>query len=330
VFWESTIRCNLACVHCRRVDDEQTVSLDLKTHEVRAMLESIATLGRPIFVFSGGEPLMRPDWRELADHARSLEIPTALATNGTLIDAGVARQIASAGFRRVSISLDGADAATHDLFRGLPGAFDEAVAGIGRLREAGVPFQINATIAAHNDGQLDRLYELARDLGAEALHLFLLVPVGCGAQIGPTHQLDARRYEHVLEWVCDRWAGGAGLELKATCAPHFYRLASQRGLDVGHGRGCLCGVSVLFVSHSGEVFPCGYLPVRCGSVRETPLADIWRDSEVFAELRDFDKLKGKCGRCEYRRVCGGCRARAYAATGDYLGPEPTCTHLPGA
>ena len=333
LFWESTARCNLACIHCRRLDADGEGPSDLTTDEFRGVLDSAAALGRPIIVFSGGEPLMRDDWEALAAHAAALSLPTALATNGTLIDSGLAGRIRRAGFRRVSVSLDGADAGTHDEFRGVDGAFVMALAGLDELRKVGQAVQINCTIAAHNADQLDEFHELARTLGAEALHLFLLVPVGCGVQIADSHQLPPERYEQVLEWVCDRQAAppdaGAPLELKATCAPHYYRIAAGRGLAPKRSRGCLGGVSVAFVSHAGDVFPCGYLPVVCGSVRRTPLADIWRGSPVFADLRDYDRLKGKCGECEFRGICGGCRARAYAATGDYLAAEPACTYQPG-
>ena len=328
LFWESTALCNLACIHCRRLDvAREAAREDLTSEEFRAVLDSTATLGRPIIVFSGGEPLMRDDWEELAGHARSLELPIALATNGTMIDGPLADRIAAARFRRVSVSLDGADAATHDAFRQLDGAFERALAGIAALRNVGVPVQINATITGHNDHQLDELYALAESAGAEALHLVLLVPVGCGIEIAETHQLPPRRYEQVLEWILDREAAG-GLELKATCAPHYYRLLAQRGGGPIRSRGCLCGVAVAFVSHKGDVFPCGYLPVSCGSVRRQPFAEIWRDSDVFGALRDYDRLSGKCGRCEFKGVCGGCRARAFALTGNYLAAEPACTHRP--
>jgi radical SAM protein with 4Fe4S-binding SPASM domain len=328
LFWESTSRCNLACIHCRRQDvAEAAAADDLRTEQVERLIASVATLGKPIFVFSGGEPLMRDDWPRLAAAARLAGLPTALATNATLIDAALAGRVAEAGFHRVSVSLDGADAVTHDAFRGVAGAFDRARAGATFLRRAGVSIQVNATIAAHNAHQLQGLLDLARDLDAVALHLFLLVPVGCGLAIDRSHQLPPARYEQVLEWICDRQAEG-GLEIKATCAPHYQRLAARRGLLKRPTRGCLCGLSVAFVSHKGEVFPCGYLPVNCGSVRDREFADIWRDSEVFAKLRNFDLLSGKCGRCEYKGLCGGCRARAFAATGDYLAAEPSCTHQP--
>ncbi len=328
LFWESTARCNLACRHCRRLTTTPNAAAgELTTDEVRRVFDSAAALGNPVVVFSGGEPLMRDDWDELANYAGSLELLTALATNGTLIDRAMAERIAAGGFRRVSVSLDAPDAATHDDFRGIDGAFERAVSGIAALNEREMAVQINVTVAAHNDGKLDEMYDLARSLNAVALHLFLLVPVGCGVEIGPSHQLSPRRYEEVLVWICDRQAEG-GLEIRATCAPHYYRIAAQRGVSPDRSRGCLCGLSVVFVSHTGEVFPCGYLPVSCGSVRDKPLAEIWRTSEVMGELRDFDRLKGKCGRCEYKAICGGCRARSFAAVADYLAAEPSCAYEP--
>ena len=325
LFWESTARCNLACVHCRRLDTHEADD-ELTTDEFKRVLDSAATLGRPIVVFSGGEPLLRQDWEALAGYAAKLHLPTALATNGTMIDGKLAGRIAAAGFHRVAVSLDGADAETHDAFRGAAGAFRQALDGIRALRTNSVPVQINCTIAGHNVHQVEAVYALAETVGAEALHVFLLVPVGCGTAISDSHQLDARKYEQVLGWIREHQSGS--LELKATCAPHYYRIAAQAGLDVSRSRGCLCGLSVVFVSHRGQVFPCGYLPVDCGSVREQPLADIWRGSKVFAELRDFSRLRGKCGLCEFKGICGGCRARAFAETGDYLAAEPACTYAP--
>lgn len=338
LFWESTAKCNLSCAHCRRLDADAGAD-ELSMAEALTLIDSAASLGKPIFVFSGGEPLLRPDWPALADYAHSRGLPTALATNGTLVDDRVAGQIGAAGFHRVSVSLDGADAATHDAIRGRSGAFDAALAGVASLRKAGVPVQINASLNAGNVGQLDALHGLAREAGAVALHLFVLVPVGCGMAFAADNQLTGEQVEEVLEWLCARQAD-CELELKATCAPQYHRVAgrwlernsqaagAERIASSLRGRGCLAGVGVAFVSHTGEVFPCGYLPVSCGNVRQRPLSDIWTDSDVFARLRNFDLLSGKCGRCEYKAVCGGCRARAFAATGDYLTAEPACQHVP--
>jgi len=362
IFWETTAGCNLACIHCRRITvADELLPQDLTTEESFDLIDQIATFARPIFVLSGGEPLFRPDIFEIARHASDAGLIVALATNGTLIDADVARQIKASGVRRVSISFDGADAATHDTFRGA-GAFDLALAGMAHLRQQGVPYQINTTVARHNLHQMDETLALAKGSGAVALHLFLLVPVGCGVEITEDQQITPEEYEGVLNWLYDAEIEG-GIELKATCAPHYFRIVRQRQAEErregvirqrpashhrqervggdghrGHpgGRhalnamtkGCLAGTGVCFISHRGEVFPCGYLPVEAGNIRQRPFREIWEDSPLFAELRDPDLLGGKCGLCEFKRVCGGCRARAYGMTLEYLGEEPYCTYEP--
>lgn len=362
IFWESTAGCNLECIHCRRITiADELLPQDLKTQEVFDMIDNIASFGRPIFVLSGGEPLFRPDIYDIARHATDAGLIVALATNGTLIDAAVAQKIKDAGVRRVSISFDGADAETHDVFRG-PGAFDRAMKGIGHLRDSGIPYQINTTVASHNVHQMEETLALAKGIGAVALHLFLLVPVGCGVEIAEDKQITPEQYENVLGWMYEAEMEG-GIELKATCAPHYFRIARQRmaedrrnGIDrkrpdsmhrqkhAGGGhpgghpggrhamnamtKGCLAGTGVSFVSHRGEVFPCGYLPMAAGNVRTQPFQTIWEDSTLFAQLRDPNLLGGKCGVCEFQNLCSGCRARAYGMTGDFLGEEPFCTYVP--
>ena len=371
VFWESTAGCNLACIHCRRITvADQLLPQDLSTQESFDLIDQIAAFGRPIFVLSGGEPLFRPDIFDIARHATDAGLIVALATNGTLIDAETAAKIKEAGIRRVSVSFDGADAETHDIFRG-QGAFDLAIAGMGHLRDIGVPYQINTTVARHNVHQMPETLALAKGLGAVALHLFLLVPVGCGVEIADDQQISASEYEDVLNWMYDAEIEG-GIELKATCAPHYFRIVRQRqveerrqgifrerpqsmhrqkhaggghpGSGQGHpggnghpgGRhamnamtkGCLAGTGVVFVSHRGEIFPCGYLPLEAGNIRREPFQKIWEQSPLFTDLREPDLLGGKCGICEFKRICSGCRARAYGMTMDYLGEEPFCTYEP--
>lgn len=365
VFWETTAGCNLNCIHCRRITlADQLVPQDLSTEESFRLIDEIASFAHPIFVLSGGEPLFRPDIFDIARHAADAGLIVALATNGTLIDADVARKIRDSGVRRVSISLDGADAPTHDIFRG-KGAFDRTIEGTRYLTEAGVPFQINTTVANHNAHQMPATLDLAHRIGAQAMHLFLLVPVGCGMEIAEDQQISPEKYEEILNWMYDAEMT-QDIELKATCAPHYFRIVRQRqaqerrlgivrqrpgslhrqanagksdhGGNGGHpgGRhpmnaatkGCLAGTGVCFVSHRGEVFPCGYLPVEAGNIRRQSFREIWEQSPLFAELRDPDLLQGKCGLCEFKNVCGGCRARAYGMTQEYLGEEPFCTYVP--
>jgi radical SAM protein with 4Fe4S-binding SPASM domain len=336
VFWETTAGCNLECIHCRRLEVSRArMREDLTTQEAFGLVDQIAEIGRPILVLSGGEPLMRPDVWQVAERAIARGQAVSLATNGTMVDDGVAERIARVGIRRVAVSVDGADERTHDEFRRQPGSWAAALAGARRARARGVSLQVNVTITRHNRHQCDDLYRLALDLGADALHIFMLVPVGCGASISNTHMLAAEEYEEVLAWALARAREGR-IHVKPTCAPHYFRIRLQRAERIGGNgspfhaltRGCLAGTGIVFISHKGEVFPCGYLPVRCGSVRERPLGEIWRDSETLALLRRPDLLRGKCGACEFKMVCLGCRARAYFRTGNILDEEPYCSYVP--
>ena len=339
LFWELTDRCNLRCVHCRASAHPEASPDELTTAECFGIVEQIAALGRPIIVLTGGEPLYRPDVLEIAGRAVAAELPVALATNGTLIVPDLADRIVAAGFQRVAISFDGAGPETHDAFRGVLGSFVQALRGLRLLRERGMAVQINCTITRHNVAELEAIYSLAVQEQVAALHFFLLVPVGCGAQIAEEKQLEAAQYEEVLHWLCTR-RREAPMHLRATCAPHYYRILRQQAAAEGltvtpetHGmaamtKGCLAGTGVCFLSHRGEVQPCGYLPLSAGNVRETPLARIWASAPLFRTLRHEEGLSGKCGGCEYRRVCMGCRARAYYASGDYMGEEPFCLYEP--
>jgi radical SAM protein with 4Fe4S-binding SPASM domain len=286
----------------------------LDTDEAKRFVESIAPR-KPMLILSGGEALLRPDLFPIIRLAVSLGIRVSLASNGTLITPGLAKEIADSGVSRVSISLDGADAAMHDLGRG-QGSFKRSIRGIENLRGR-VDFQINFTVTQKNQSELIRIFDLAEKLGAAALHIFFLVPTGRGREedvITPERQEEMLRQ---IEGEMDRRT----LEVQVTCAPQYARLKRQ-----GHGRGsggCLAGRRFVFVSRKGEVYPCGYLPLRVGSVREKNFIEIWESSPELQALRE-GRLKGKCGRCEFSRSCGGCRARAYALTGDYLQSDPSC------
>ena len=362
LFWETTAGCNLRCIHCRRITvADQLLPQDLSTDEAFGLIDQLTSFARPILILSGGEPLFRPDIFAIARYAADAGLIVALATNGTLITTDVALKIKESGIRRVSISLDGADAETHDFFRG-DGAFELALRGMRHLRQVDTRYQINTTVAKHDVHQMDEMYQLALDMGAAALHLFLLVPVGCGVEIAEDQMIDSQEYESVLNWMYDREMEGK-IELKATCAPHYHRIFRQRQAEErrqgifrqrpqsqhrqqhagGHPgsntareamnamtKGCLAGTGVAFISHRGEVFPCGYLPVEAGNIRQQDFQTIWESSPVFQDLRAFPQQGegGKCGICEFRNVCSGCRARAYGLTGNYLDEEPFCTYLP--
>ncbi|MEX5215598.1 MAG: radical SAM protein [Nitrospiraceae bacterium] len=341
-----TKRCNLQCLDCRAIPRPCASPEESNTTEGLSFIDALAGMGRPLLVFTGGEPLLRDDLFVLARYAQRRSLPFALATNGTLVTSDIARRIVKTGFKRVSISLDGPDAETHDRFRRVSGAFGAAVDGFIHLKRLGMSMQVNTTVTVQNRERLEEIHELVRKLDADAWHLFLLVPVGCGLEISQSTRLAPRDYEEVLYWV-DDLARRATTEVRATCAPHAQRIRLQRqamysltvtsppsgGSERGEEglqtrRGCSAGTGTCFVSHSGEVFPCGYLPVSAGNVRKQSFASIWAEAPVFEELRDPDLLLGKCGVCEYRSVCGGCRARAFGRTGAYLYEEPFCNYLP--
>jgi radical SAM protein with 4Fe4S-binding SPASM domain len=306
-------------------------------------MEQLAELGRrqpqmPVLVFSGGEPFCRQDLFHLIGKARQHGLIAALATNGTLIDDEQARRICDSGIARVSVSLDGATADVHDRMRQISGAFDRALEGIRHLREHHVPFQINVTLTKQNVGQLQEVYELARSFGAAAVHIFMLVPVGCGQILAQTDMLSPEQYEQILREIHAMESRGE-IQVKVTCGPHYERIKRQWRADcpaanpqtgIRHppSRGCLAGLGVLFVSHRGDVYPCGYLPVDCGNILDKRLIEIWDGNEDLARMRDAGALEGKCGVCEYKPVCGGCRARAFGMTGNYMGEEPFCAYHP--
>ena len=351
LFWETTIKCNLSCAHCRRLESDEAVCKDLSTEQGKDLIKQLSALGekqscKPVLVFSGGEPLCRDDLFELINFAGSLDIVPALATNATLIDAQVAEQISNAGIIRVAVSLDGATAEVHNSLRQLTGSFERALKGISHLREKKMPFQVNITLTKRNAHQLQDVYKLACTLGAVAVHVFMLVPVGCGRVLADTDMLSSEQIEQKMFEIC-RLENQGQLQLKVTCGPHYQRVIRQKGLYQSHIkegtadnsvpgrqshkgvlRGCLAGLGVLFVSHQGDVFPCGYLPVKCGSVLREKIEEIWYKNKDLAKMRDSESLEGKCGVCGYRQVCGGCRGRAYAATGNYMAQEPFCAHIP--
>jgi radical SAM protein with 4Fe4S-binding SPASM domain len=341
LFWETTVRCNLACAHCRRLESNDADVGDLSTSQAEILLDQLAQLGRrqpqmPVLVFSGGEPFCRQDLFHLIGKARQNGLIMALATNGTVIDEEQARRIRDSGIARVSVSLDGATADVHDQMRRIPGAFDRALEGIRYLREHHMPFQINVTLTKQNARQLQEVYDLGRSLGALALHIFMLVPVGCGQVLAQTDMLSPQQYEQILREIHLLESRGE-IQVKVTCGPHYERIKRQcptanpqTGTRHPPSKGCLAGLGVLFVSHRGDVYPCGYLPVNCGNILEKKLIDVWDESEDLARMRDAGALEGKCGFCEYKQVCGGCRARAFGMTGNYMGEEPFCAYSPRA
>ncbi len=340
VAWEMTRQCNLKCVHCRAGASDVIYPNELTFNESIKLIEGIREQGTPILIMTGGEPLLRKDFFQLADHAIKTGLRAVLATNGALVTREMAKEVSNVGIPRASVSLDGPTAKDHDTFRGVPGAFEASLNGIEMLRSAGVGVQINTTLTRRNRHQLSEMIKLAEELDAAAFHVFLLVPTGrardlSGEEMGP------EEYEQtLLEFY--QIGRKTKLETKATCAPQYYRIlrqrAAQEGIEVtentfglnAHTRGCLGGLSFAFVSHVGDVQPCGYFDDKAGSIRENSFSHIWLESELFKELRNFRLLEGKCGKCDYIRFCGGCRARAYELTGRRMAEEPYCAYQPPA
>lgn len=329
VAWELTRSCNLACSHCRASSKYGAYPNELTTEECFKIIDNIASFAKPIVILTGGEPLLRNDIFEIARYGVKKGLTMVMSPNGTLLTEDNVRKIIDSGIKRISVSLDGPDAVSHDDLRQVDGAFRRSCEGIERAKKAGLEFQINTTVAKRNIKFLPQIMEMTKRLGAKAHHIFLLVPTGRAREM-VDEELSALEYEETLKLLA-REKNGSSLEIKVTCAPHFNRILLQdhAGTASGlKGRGCMGGVSFCFISHIGDVQPCGYLEIKCGNVLKTPFKDIWAGSEVFNNIRDWDKYEGKCGICEFRNVCGGCRARAYVKYNNYLREEPYCTYEP--
>ena len=343
VAWEITRSCNLKCAHCRATAVDGRSPDELSLGDCYRMIDEILEVGKPILILTGGEPLARPDVFDIAKYAVSKGLKVVMGSNGTLITDEIANKLKSIPISRIAVSLDFPVPALQDKFRGQPGAFEKAMSGIYAIKKAYLELQINCTLTRQNISYLEQLLKLALELGAVAFHPFFLVPTGRGKGLGGD-ELSSDEYEKTLNWIYDRQMELDGrIFFKPTDAPHYLRVMKQRRVgEAGLGkaeaksgnpahavtRGCLAGTGFCFVSHTGIVQGCGYLDIAAGNVRNQSFSEIWADSPLFKSLRDLSNLKGKCGDCEYKRICGGCRARAFEATGDFLEAEPYCLHQP--
>ena len=348
VAMEVTRTCSLSCKHCRSDSHNESYPDELDIEEIKAVLDNIASFSKPIIIITGGEPLTRPDIFDIAEYSSSLGLRTVLATCGHLLSGKTVQKLLGSGISRISVSLDGASSATHDSFRGVPGAFDAAQRGIEAARSAGLDFQINSTLTTLNVKELEILHDLAVSLGAVSYHPFLLVPMGRGQELSE-YALLPEEYEATLEKIA-KISLRSPIEIKPTCGPHYSRIFRQvkrsvlkeaqtpeeknRSKPHGHGsgmtRGCLGGQGFVFISNTGKVQICGFLEVEAGDLRKEmyDFKKIWETSPLFNDVRAKDNYPGKCGACEFWNVCGGCRARAYYQKGDYLEDEPNCIYIP--
>ncbi len=346
VAWEITRSCNLRCAHCRASSSAGEYAGELTTQEAFRLIDQINEAGNPIIILTGGEPLARADVYSLAEYAKRKGLRVVMGTNGTLVTPQVAARLKASGLARVSVSLDFPVAEMQDKFRGQQGAFEAAMAGIRSIRESGMEVQINCTLTSLNIAYLNDMLSLALHEGAVAFHPFFLVPTGRGKGLSDV-ELSAGEYESALNWICDKQLElGDKIFFKPTDAPHYLRILRQRtgnnAIQSGpatsarrhHGsadsisRGCMAGSGFCFISHTGRVQGCGYLDLEAGNIRNQPFSEIWHDSPLFKQLRDLSAIKGKCGACEYKQLCGGCRARALETTGDHLESEPYCIYQP--
>ena len=311
ISWNTTNACNMYCAHCYR-DAGCKAEEELNTDEAKKLLREIAKAGFKIMIFSGGEPLTRPDIIELVQYASDLHLIPVFGTNGTLITLEMAQKLKDAGAKGIGISLDSLDKAKHDKFRSFPGGWDGAVQGMKNCRAVGLPFQIHTTVMDWNQHELEAMTDFAVEIGAKAHHFFFLVPTGRASTI-EAESLRAEQYEDVLTRIM-RKQEQVDIELKPTCAPQFLRIADQIGVKTRFHRGCLAGLSYCIISPRGKVQPCAYLNMELGDVRETPFDEIWANNEVFKKLRTIE-------------YSGGCRARAACYhDGDYMSEEPWCLY----
>jgi radical SAM protein len=346
VIWEVTRACDLRCVHCRASAQPTRHPLELTTQEGYGLLDQIHALGSPIFVITGGDPLKRPDLFDLIAYGVARGISVSVTPSGTaLLTAEAVGRMAALGVKRIALSLDGAAAADHDRFRQQPGSFDWTAAAARAARDCGLPVQINTTVTRGNLRQLPQIADVAGGFDPAMWAVFFLVTVG---RAQAADQLSAGECEAVFDFLYEL-ATRVPFAVRTTAAPHYRRFVLQRererrragqtpavpahvaGIPGGlprPRRGVTDGNGLVFISHVGEVYPSGFLPLRAGNVRRTPLADLYRTAPLFERLRNADQFDGKCGWCEFRNLCGGSRARAFAATGNAIASDPLCAYEP--
>jgi len=348
IAWEVTRACAYACVHCRADAQHVADTHELNTAESLALIDRLAEFGAPILVFTGGDPMMRKDLHELIAYATGKGLRCSLTPTATALPTTERlEQVREAGIRRIALSLDAPRAEIHDSFRQVPGSWQRTMDILHRAQSIGLSVQVNTTVARHNVDILDEMVPFIQEVGAVQWSLFFLVPTG-RAQV--SSMISAEEHEKVFNWLYDL-SRSAPFDIKSTAAPMYRRVAIQRkraeqadnapvsfqgaGFQFADGlnrptRGVNDGNGFLFISHVGDIQPSGFLPVTAGNVRVDDVVDVYRNSQLFTELRDPARLKGRCAVCEYRDVCGGQRGRAYGLTGDYLESDPACVYIPKA
>lgn len=344
VIWEVTRACALKCLHCRAEAQYKADPRQLTFNEGKKLIDDIAELDNPLFVFTGGDPLMRPDLFELTQYAvDQKKLSVSMTPSATpKVTREAIEKAKEVGLSRWAFSLDGSCADIHDHFRGTKGSYDLTMRGIEYLKELQIPIQVNTTVSNYNLLDLEAIANKVKDMGAVLWSVFFMVPTGRGLE---KDMITPDQHEEVMKWLC-QVQQTMPYGVKATEAPHYRRVFLQEKRRLGDSlagvgmkradllgrahKGVNDGDGFVFISHTGDVYPSGFLPVSCGNVRDESLGDIYRNSPVLRQLRDKSLLKGKCGVCEFKELCGGSRARAYAITGDYLESDPYCAYVPKA
>ncbi len=341
IAWEITRRCNLKCIHCRS-SSELTVKghPDLPIKDAFRIIDDISDYAKPVVVLSGGEPLIREDVFDIAAYGTEKGLRMCIATNGSLVDDRICQLMKKSGIRMVSLSLDGSTEKVHDDFRNQEGAFRGIINAAELFRLNGIEFLINSSFTKRNQEEIPKVYNLAKELGATAWYMFMIVPTGRAEEI-MQELISKEDYEEILDWHYHMEKEEKEMLVRPTCAPHYYRIVLQNAkkegshferrslkFSTGGSKGCIAGQLICLINVDGDILPCSYFPMPAGNILKQPFREIWENSELFKSLRDFKTYKGKCGSCEFLNVCGGCRARAYAVSGDYLDEEPFCGYVP--
>ncbi|HKD92687.1 MAG TPA: TIGR04053 family radical SAM/SPASM domain-containing protein [Terriglobales bacterium] len=340
VIWEVTQACDLKCQHCRACAQPFRDLRELTSVEAKRLINEVAEMGAPLFVFTGGDPLKRPDIYQLVEYAAERGVHPSLTPSATpLLTREAVAKLKASALTRLAVSLDASTAAIHDGFRGVPGSWQRTVDVVSWAEEVGLQLQINTTVTQRNKHDLPAIAELLNKHKIALWSLFFLVPTGRGQLADMLSAEEAEEVfdtlyklskqmhfhikttegQHYRRFVLQQVAGSRAANIKSADAP-TWRPDSRPGVNDGKG--------FVFISHVGDVYPSGFLPMSGGNIRQQPLAEIYRESSIFRALRDPDCLKGKCGLCEFRNICGGSRARAFAVTGDMFAPDPCCVYEP--
>jgi len=341
VSYSITTKCNLKCKHCYSESVDQAAPDELSTEEAFRLMDDLSNWGIGLLIIDGGEPLCREDMLDVVKYASSKGIRTTIGSNGTLIDETLARKMLEAGIMAVAISVDGADAQTHDSFRGIAGAFEQTLKGIEACRNTGLAFQFNTVVRRETLPQLEDLLRMAVDYGANAAEFFDLVVAGRARDECRDEVLSNDERKRVMEWLAEAQED-CPIVIRVPGCPMYPLLLQQKRIQPRHfsvdmlrrvpyyGRGCAAGMPMgyVMIKSNGEVNPCMLLQVKLGNVREQSIISIWENSSVLAQLRQRELLKGECGYCPYKGTCSGCRGRAYEETADMMATDPGCWLVP--